>query len=326
MLGFKSKEKEIENEQEVEKEQAQVQVEQVESQAETQEEPTMESQTDIEETVPVQEESEMAEVPDKFDLAHLLGKTESGLKTEFYAYQIKEVMSSVAKSFLPEKFDAEQIEKTYNGEQFINRGVLHHFLLHLVKLDSGYAPFKYIDSEKEVSIPYTIRANGTEIELRLGGKIDRIDTKGDTINIIDYKTGYSSTETKTSLENIFAFETKSAANRLQAFLYSVVIEEMLCGNAPVHKEENWLQELKMHDTRKVSPSLLYIHNMENVKREEYTIDILKNPVTDISTIKKEYMEKLTTVIEEIFDVNTPFSPCDDKKRCEYCDYRKICGK
>lgn len=113
MLGFKSKEKEIENEQEVEKEQAQVQVEQVESQAETQEAPTMESQTDIEETVPVQEESEMAEVQDKFDLAHLLGKTESGLKTEFYAYQIKEVMSSVAKSFLPEKFDAEQIEKAY---------------------------------------------------------------------------------------------------------------------------------------------------------------------------------------------------------------------
>ncbi len=245
-------------------------------------------------------------------------------KLDYYIKNSALLYGFIDKAFKKEFFKNNRPE--YNGEQFINRGVLHHFLLRLVKLDSGYAPFKYIGSEKEVSIPYTIRANGTEIELRLGGKIDRIDTKGDTINIIDYKTGYSSTETKTSLENIFAFETKSAANRLQAFLYSVVIEEMLCGNAPVHKEENWLQELKMHDTRKVSPSLLYIHNMENVKREEYTIDILKNPVTDISTIKKEYMEKLTTVIEEIFDVNTPFSPCDDKKRCEYCDYRKICGK
>ena len=214
----------------------------------------------------------------------------------------------------------------YNGEQYINRGVLHHFLLHLLKLDREYAPFRYICSEKEASIPYAIDVNGTHIKLRLGGKIDRIDTKGETVNIVDYKTGFSDKETKTSLDNIFAFETKSAANRLQAFLYSTVVDEILRSKPITADEPQWFCELKKQEARKVSPSLLYIHNMKNVKREEYVIDILKEPVMDISKIKDEFMAKLKCVIEEIFNKEIPFIPTEDIKRCEYCDYKEICRK
>ena len=66
--------------------------------------------------------------------------------------------------------------------------------------------------------------------------------------------------------------------------------------------------------------------MKNVKREEYVIDILKEPVMDISKIKDEFMTKLKCVIEEIFNKEIPFIPTEDIKRCEYCDYKEICRK
>ena len=53
---------------------------------------------------------------------------------------------------------------------------------------------------------------------------------------------------------------------------------------------------------------------------------MDNPVTDISEKKKEYMEKLESILKDIFDPDLSFAPTDDKKRCEYCDYKNLCGK
>lgn len=51
---------------------------------------------------------------DKFSLAGLLGKTESGMKTEFYAYQIKELMQSVVKVLPKKQLSVEELDKIYN--------------------------------------------------------------------------------------------------------------------------------------------------------------------------------------------------------------------
>ncbi len=107
MLGFKSKEKERE-------------IEQIEPNIDVDVQPEVEIAEQTEQASTQTAEKEPAEiqgessVSDKFDLAHLLGKTESGLKTEFYAYQIKEVMSSVAKSFIFGAFQVEDLEKAYS--------------------------------------------------------------------------------------------------------------------------------------------------------------------------------------------------------------------
>ena len=53
---------------------------------------------------------------------------------------------------------------------------------------------------------------------------------------------------------------------------------------------------------------------------------MKQPVTDITTIKEEYLEKMQSVLQEIFDADKPFVPAKDEKKCEFCDYREICGK
>ena len=228
-------------------------------------------------------------------------------------------------AFSTEFFNGNKVE--YNGEQYINRGVLHHFLVRLLKIDYHYAPFKYVGGERTISMPYTINTPHCSIDVALGGQIDRIDIKDGTINIVDYKTGQSSKETKTSLDNIFANETTSAGNRLQAFLYSIILDELMNGKSPVGKGDfEWVKTVKASAARNISPSLLYIHNPENTMRENFVIDVSSEPVTDIRSIKGEYMQRLDAVLSEIFDSEKQFTPATDSKKCEYCDYRKICGK
>lgn len=215
----------------------------------------------------------------------------------------------------------------YNGEQYINRGVLYRFLLRLLKMDMEYAPFTYIGGERVINMPYTIDCKDRKLTVALGGKIDRVDIKDATINIVDYKTGRSKRETKTSLENIFENQTQTAAYRLQAFLYSIILDELLKGNRTVgNKDFAWIDEIKKQGARKISPSLLYLHDPENSSRENFVVDVLNEPVKNICTIKEEYMTRLKSVLEEIFDVDKPFVPASNEKSCENCDYRKICGK
>ncbi len=216
----------------------------------------------------------------------------------------------------------------YNGEQYINRGMLNRFLKFMLRLDEKALPMRYITGEGEVGMPYTVESDGRRIELEIGGTIDRIDVKGDTVNIIDYKTGGGGSDSKTSLEEIFAHEGKSSGYRLQSFLYSIVIDELLSGGNVRTSGGNcdWGNILKPLKPTKVSPYLLYVHREKDAVREDYIVDVKNEPVTDITAIKKDFMQQLHNVLVEIFDSKVPFAPTGDEKRCEYCDYRKICGK
>ena len=129
------------------------------------------------------------------------------------------------------------------------------------------------------------------------------------------------------MENIFANEISSAGYRLQAFLYSIILDELLKGKSTIGNGDfEWINKIKSNPARKISPSLIYINAPANATRENFVVDVMKQPVTDITTIKEEYLEKMQSVLQEIFDADKPFVPAKDEKKCEFCDYREICGK
>ena len=213
----------------------------------------------------------------------------------------------------------------YNGEQYIKRGVLHHFLLRLVKMDAAYAPFSYRGSEVKIEMPFSFNCSGNNINVKIGGTIDRVDSKGNTINIIDYKTGGGeSSDGNMSLEEVFAHKAKAAGYHLQAFLYSAVLKNVLTGACPCNNA--WVKKIGADGETKISPSLLYVHHKDNADRTDFVIKVEKSPVEDISVIESEYMKRLQQVLTEIFDVDIPFVPATDSKKCEYCDYKEICGR
>lgn len=218
----------------------------------------------------------------------------------------------------------------YNGEQLINRRVMHRFLQRLVKMDKAYTPFKYIGGEKAVKFPYTFKKrNGEDITINIGGKIDRIDAKNDTLIIIDYKTGKDKKlDSKSSLEEIFAHEGESAGYRFQALLYAVAVIELVNNGKDYSKDEelSWVEEVKKAGISKVIPELIYLVRKDNALHEDFVIDINKKIIEDVAEYKKDFLNHLQEVLQNIFDEKRDFEPTDKKKRCEYCEYKSICGR
>jgi ATP-dependent helicase/DNAse subunit B len=161
--------------------------------------------------------------------------------------------------------------------------------------------------------------------VKIGGTIDRIDCNGNTINIIDYKTGGGeSSDGNMSLDDVFAHKAKAAGYHLQAFLYSIALKNALesgCSGGC-----DWVKKIDADGEGKISPSLLYVHHKDNADRADFIIKVQKAPVEDIATITPEYMKRLQQVLTEIFDVEKPFVPATDSDKCKYCDYKEICGK
>ncbi len=204
-------------------------------------------------------------------------------------------------------FKQQEGKPAYDGEQFINREVLHRFLLRLLKCDALHTPFKYIGSEQAVSFPFTIQTNrGEKIEFHIGGRVDRMDEKDGTLEIIDYKTG-GKEEIPQNIEQLFAYEGKHPGYIFQSMLYCIAAVE---------------SKLAL----KASPSLMYIHNKSSAAREDFVVKIAGQPIKDINTHRGEFMQHMQKTLEEIFNTDVPFTPTDDKNRCEWCDYKDLCGR
>ena len=252
---------------------------------------------------------------------------------EYYIENEPMLGEFVNKAFKKEFFKDGKVE--YNGEQYINRGVLLRYLRHLVEMDVEYADFVYVGSEKSIRIGHPLKCNGFDAHFRLGGKIDRIDIKGDTVNIVDYKTGSPDDAASVSLDNIFNGKPKSAGNRLQAFLYSIALHEIMQAGKeiPAESDLEWINSVRKQGVKKVSPALLYVKKVNKndgkdlrCEREKCIIELEKNPVTDITVLKDDFMSRLDEVLYEIFDIDKPFTFTDNEKKCENCDYRNICGR
>lgn len=230
-------------------------------------------------------------------------------KSHLEPYIKKEALlySFVDKAFKECFFKGENDEKfEYDGEQLINREVIHRFLLRLVKMDAEHTPFCYIGSEQDANFRMdTKTADGEKVSLSIGGRVDRMDNKNGTIEIIDYKTG-GKPDSPNDIESLFSPTGKRSGYIFQAMLYSAAVS------------------IANKDT-KVSPSLLYIHKQSQALRGDFVVKINKQPVADYSQYHDEFINHLQNTLDDIFDINVPFHCTEETDRCTYCDYKNLCG-
>ena len=103
----------------------------------------------------------------------------------------------VDRAFKEEFFHVDLNERPeYNGVQLINSKVIGSYLRQLLRNDLQYAPFSMVGMEKKVQEEVTVNTPESPIKIRIGGTIDRMDCKGDTLRIVDYKTGGSQNTNK----------------------------------------------------------------------------------------------------------------------------------
>ena len=190
-----------------------------------------------------------------------------------------------------------------DGLQIINREVIIKYIRQLLEVDRRFTPFRIIDLEKWVS---------TEIGgYKVGGIIDRLDsihnpeTGEDQIRVVDYKTGSRNINSLPDVASIFTSEAiKDHSDYfLQTFLYAHIV--------------------RSKTPKKVSPCLLFIQHAGG-KDYDPTLEIDKEPVTDIATYSDEYKRLFENLLTEIFNPQLPFTPTDDRKRCETCPLASLC--
>jgi ATP-dependent helicase/DNAse subunit B len=160
-----------------------------------------------------------------------------------------------------------------------------------------------------VSEKVTIHTPSGDFQSRIGGFIDRLDSKDDILRIVDYKTG-GSPDMPPSVESLFIPDKKRSGHVFQTFLYASIVSKM--------------QNLK------VAPSLLYIHKAAS---EDYSPVICikearkeAEPITDFSIYEEDFRERIQRLLDEIFHPDIDFTQTEIEEKCSYCIFKAFCRK
>lgn len=202
----------------------------------------------------------------------------------------------------------------YNGLQLLNSEVICRYIAQLLRIDKTYAPFHFIAAERRVNEEISVRTPKGIIKTRIGGIIDRMDQKDNTLRIVDYKTG-GQADCPANIASLFIPDKKRSNYVFQTFLYAAIV----CNKLRIAGRNT-----------KVAPALLYIHQ---AAADDYSPVIemgeprkKKEQIDDFSQYEEAFREKLNQLLEEIFNPAGTFPQTEIEEKCTYCDFKGLCKK
>ena len=217
----------------------------------------------------------------------------------------KTITRAFATRFFKKKNEAADLVEL-EGNYLLTARVIHQFVEKILLTDASRAPFRYIQSEKNILIRYPFE-NGT-LHVNLKGYIDRVDEKDGMTRILDYKTGGDELKFN-SVGELFERNNKKRPKAVfQTFLYCLLYNQKA-------GTENLVPEvLKVRDLFKSN----FTTQLYDKVKDQY--------VEDFNVYRDEFSEKLTELIREIFDAEVPFEQCTELELCRYCTFRAICRR
>ena len=221
----------------------------------------------------------------------------------------KQFLERVTNEAIHTKFNNVK-DNLINGNELIVRDVLMAYLVRILYTDQSIVPLTIIDLEKSFNFPLSISSNGIQVEILSGGKIDRVDTTGNIVRIVDYKTG-TVAETINSIGDLFLDDRKKDSDGwLQTLLYC---EAYLAGN-PEHTIRP-----SVYKIRKLSGG--FLSDKLKIKTESRS----EIEVNDYKTVRDEFIFEMKGIINLIFSINEPFKMTSDTRgKCSYCSYKALC--
>ena len=239
-------------------------------------------------------------------------------ENDFFALEAA-VEGAIKQAFLL-SFDYKDASKfQLEGRNVIAFDVIRKMVLQILKIDRQYAPFEILGLETDAKDGFTdsvaITTSGTDLNVRIKGKIDRIDKKEGKIRVVDYKTGKDD-KRFTSLDSLIDREDQSRNKAVfQLLFYSRLVSRsnIYIENTPIEPGLFNNKELFQHhfDWK--------VYLQEPRKSTKY-------PVHNYQELAKEFDVLLTKLLTEIWDPAVPFNQTDDDRKCQYCEFKGICRK
>ena len=142
-------------------------------------------------------------------------------------------------------------------------------------------------------------------EVRIGGRIDRLDIYGpegnERLRIVDYKTGtYNSSDTSATMATIMTDKKKGYVRQTLIYSHAVMPSDL-----------------------PVEPNLFYCSR--ELKDATTTLSVDKSPVTDYRQLSDEFMKALAPKIAEVM-ITTTFPACEEKDCSPFCPFLGICKR
>ena len=198
-------------------------------------------------------------------------------------------------------------KKSFSGDTILVKDIIVKYIMRgILRYDSLSDGFTIKGLEQKVLYAYPI-SDGRSVNLK--GIADRIDLLPDgKLQVIDYKSGNTPHLEFNGIDNLFNGAARErVSNIFQTLLYSMMLNRTEgCESMP----SLYFASKMLSDD--YSPKILNRANNEYVER--------------YSDYAQDFEQQLSSVFEELFDIDTPFKQAEDVDACTYCDFKTICRR
>ncbi|MBN2174285.1 MAG: PD-(D/E)XK nuclease family protein, partial [Bacteroidales bacterium] len=216
------------------------------------------------------------------------------------------------------KLVSESFQKHYSGGE-IGHGknlliyeVACQLIENYIRFEANFAEERIKDEkitikelEAEFSTGFEFISNGKSRSVIIKGIIDRIDTLGNEIRIIDYKTGLVLNR-DVKFRDWSELKSESKLDKCYQLLHYAYI----------------LHNSGKYQTQTIQSGII---SLRNLSTGFMTLELPgKLPLQEDTFI--EFENILTGIIGELFDSNFSFSQTTVKENCIYCPFRTICNR
>ena len=193
----------------------------------------------------------------------------------------------------------------YEGQRLVVKEVVKRFAKRILEIDKGYLPF-VMEAVEQEGLLYNIKIDHAPGYAVVGGKIDRVDRKGNEVRIIDYKTGKDKLDFE-SVVSLFARDEKRNKAAFQTLVYALLYKT----------------NSKLSADDKLVPGLINRTNLFD-NSFEFGLKMGKELVTDVDKILPEFEIHLKDLLEDIFNPSVDFDQTTLIEQCKFCPYQNIC--
>ena len=269
----------------------------------------------------IQEEDEITETVERDIFGSILHKVMEDLYAPFKGKLVTAdllkllrkdqplLTGTIARAFA-ELFFKSSVVRPLEGENFLTGEMIRKYAEKILEQDARFTPFHYIESEKKVRATITLSDKRV---VQLKGFIDRVDSLDRVLRIVDYKTGSGKLEFE-SVEGLFDKEAKDRPKAvMQVFLYA------------------WMyQQLPEYTGMPIQPAIYYLRTLFQ-RSFKPVVEQKKgrgkaDKVNSFQDFASDFEDKLRQCLDEIFNLDIPFTQTETGKACAYCSFRGLCGK
>jgi hypothetical protein len=197
------------------------------------------------------------------------------------------------------------------GQNYLVARMIYKYVLHVLTEDARLAPFRYLASECRLEARFSL---SDDRQVRLKGFIDRLDTVGGGVRIVDYKSGGSNELTIPSYEALFdPHLRKRPKEAMQVLLYAWMYlhQPAVDRDTPLYADIYYMRKLFS------SPFTTALRF-----RNGYNKTV---PFGDFLPHEAPFEEALRACLDELFSPSVPFTPTSDPDHCRYCPFSSVCS-